>query len=400
MPRLHLRKGGKAVETLIEMFDQRPVENILATEVFRPARTVFLCPPEVAEQREAERRIREYIRHRGIQTQLEFLTVGRYDADAIRQALKKVAHRYQGCVLDVTGGSDAALFASGMVCAETGLPAFTFSRKTKRFYNIQNAPFAGDLPCEVVFQIEDYFKMAGGDMRPGRINREALQKYSTKIPAFFEIYLNHKRDWQQLVAYMQRASYTPKNTSVSLNVRAPFTVKGERGIVSAPVALLTALADLGFLLHLQILGNTEVRFSFPDSEVRTWLRDVGAVLELYVYQTCVNLGVFDDVRASVVVDWENGEKRDAVTNEIDVMTSKGIIPLFISCKTNRLTTEALNELAILRDRFGGKLSRAAIVTTQYCRAVTRHRADQLDITVIDIDDLKAGRLGELLSPRR
>lgn len=386
------------MKTLIEMFDLRPVENILATEVFRPLRTVFLCPPEVAEQKEAERRIREYIRHRKIQTELEFLSVGRYDADAIRQAIKSVAERYPDCVLDVTGGSDAALFASGMVCCETGLPAFTFSRKTKRFYNIQNAPFAADLPCQVVFSIEDYFKMAGGEMRQGRLSTKAMERYSREIPAFFAIYLAHKREWQQLVSYMQRVSYAPKNSPVALEVNAPLSVKGERGLVSAPRELLRELSKIGFLLDLCI-ENDRVSFRFPDSEVRGWLRDVGAVLELYVYQTCKDMAVFDEVRASVVVDWKEGEQRDAVTNEIDVVTSKGIIPLFISCKTNRLNTEALNELAILRDRFGGKLSRAAIVTTQYCRAVTRHRADQLDITVIDIDDLKAGRLGELLSPR-
>ena len=32
------------MKTLIELYDERPIENILATEVFRPERTVFLCP--------------------------------------------------------------------------------------------------------------------------------------------------------------------------------------------------------------------------------------------------------------------------------------------------------------------------------------------------------------------
>ena len=37
------------MKTLIELYDERPLENILATEVFRPERTVFLAPPEIAE---------------------------------------------------------------------------------------------------------------------------------------------------------------------------------------------------------------------------------------------------------------------------------------------------------------------------------------------------------------
>ena len=46
-----------------------------------------------------------------------------------------------------------------------------------------------------------------------------------------------------------------------------------------------------------------------------------------------------------------------------------------------MRTEALNELAILRDRFGSGIARAAIVTAEPTRAVTRHRAEELGIDV-------------------
>ncbi|MEI3427885.1 MAG: hypothetical protein V8Q82_01325 [Christensenellales bacterium] len=68
------------------------------------------------------------------------------------------------------------------------------------------------------------------------------------------------------------------------------------------------------------IGRQEgVRFSFRDAQVRAWLRNVGSALELHIYQSCRALGVFDDVRTSVVVDWQGGDQPDAVTNEIDVM---------------------------------------------------------------------------------
>lgn len=74
----------------------------------------------------------------------------------------------------------------------------------------------------------------------------------------------------------------------------------------------------------------------------------------------------------------------------------GVIPLFVSCKTCDIRTEALNELAILRDRFGGKGAKAAIVTTERCNAAARHRAAQLGIAVIDSEELKAGQLVQRL----
>ncbi|MEI3427884.1 MAG: hypothetical protein V8Q82_01320 [Christensenellales bacterium] len=64
-------------------------------------------------------------------------------------------------------------------------------------------------------------------------------------------------------------------------------------------------------------------------------------------------------------------------------------PIFISCKTCDVKTEALNELAILRDRFGGQIARAAIVTAERGRAPMRHRAMELGIDVIDLEDLRS-----------
>ena len=98
------------------------------------------------------------------------------------------------------------------------------------------------------------------------------------------------------------------------------------------------------------------------------------------------------MRTSAVVDWEGDNRQGNVTNEIDVMACRGVTPLFISCKTCDVRTEALNELAILRGRFGGGIARAAIVTAENGSAIMRRRAAELDINVIDLKDLRAGTI--------
>jgi hypothetical protein len=55
-----------------------------------------------------------------------------------------------------------------------------------------------------------------------------------------------------------------------------------------------------------------------------------------------------------------------------------------------IRTDALNELAILRDRFGGDMARAAIVSAEPAGAAARNRAAELNIRVIDLNDLKKG----------
>ncbi|MBE6754748.1 MAG: DUF1887 family protein [Ruminococcaceae bacterium] len=386
------------MKTLIELYDERPVENVLATEMFRPERTVFLCPAEIAQNKNVHEKLRAYMKHRGLDSELVFLECSQYNTAKIERQLAGVVEKYPECVLDITGGTDAALFAGGLLCARSDMPVFTYSRRQNSFFNIHNAPFAEGVKCDVRYDVSSCFMMAGGALRSGRFDNSILSGYMDDIDQFFAIYMDNKSQWTRFVSYMQKASQTDRDSDyIPLEVSAPYTVKGDRGSrISAPEKVLEDVERLGFIKDLYIKTGSSVSFTFRDLNVRKWLRDVGSVLELYVYKVCRDTGLFCDVQTSAIVDWEGDGKQDNVTNEIDVMAVRGIVPLFISCKTCAVDTEALNELAILRDRFGGEIAKAAIVTTQSCRLVTAHRADELGITVIELDDLRKGRIGDII----
>lgn len=381
------------MKTLIELYDERPLENVLSTEVFRPERTVYICPSRVADSEKVRQKLRDYFRHRGVECELAFLAANMFSADSVLGQLKYAVGRWEDCVLDITGGTDAALFAGGLLCAERDIPVFTYSRRKNSFFVIRGTAFEGSKPCDVRYSVEDCFVMAGGSMRRGRVDNEQLSRYLDVIDPMFELYMAHRRDWNRIVNYMQRASYTPADGRVTLGVSCPYVLKGERGQrIEADVPALRDMERVGLIRGLSADKTDGVRFTFADRQIRTWLRDVGSVLELYVYKACVDTELFQDVRTSAVVDWEGDNKQGNVTNEIDVMACRGVTPLFISCKTCDVKTEALNELAILRDRFGGGIARAAIVTAENGSAIMRRRAAELNINVIDLKDLRAGTI--------
>ena len=385
------------MRTLIELYDERPLENVLGVEVFRPRRVVYVCPENVAGDKRVHRQLKEYFRHRGMEPELSFVRTDVYDSESVLRRLRSITEEDADCAIDITGGTDAVLFAAGLLSAERPVPVFTYSRKRNRFYNIRNASFASDLPCDVRFSVEDCFRMAGGSMRTGRVDNRILDRYMDDYDPFFRLYLEHRRDWTRIVTYFQRVSQTAPDAPIPLEVFGPYEVKGERAArIQAPEKALADLEKLGFLLDLQITRGERVSFRFRDQQIRTWLRDVGSVLELYTYKACLDTGLFDDVRTSAVVDWEENKKDNAVSNELDVMATRGITPVFISCKTCDVKTEALNELAVLRDRFGGQIARAAIVTAERGRTVMRNRASELNIQVIDLNDLQAGRIQKRL----
>lgn len=384
------------MKTLIELYDERPLENVLSTEMFRPERTVFICPPEIAANQTLHAQLRRYFQHRGVDSECIFVGTSLLDAEAVAKCLREVTKHYPECALDIAGGTDAALFAGGLLCAGTDIPVFTYSRKRNTFFDIRNAAFARDVPCHVQFLVEDWFLMAGGSMRMGRVDNAVLHGYMELIDPMFRLYLRFRREWPRIVTYMQRVSQRPEGSG-SLQAQGAYTVKAEHGgRVSANEEALHAMERAG-LIHDVVVKEDGVRFAFRDEQVRTWLRDVGSALELYVYKACLDLGVFNDVRTSAVVDWqEGGAASERVSNELDVVATCGVKPVFISCKTCDVKTEALNELAILRDRFGGQIARAAIVTAEPGRAPMRHRAMELGIDVIDRDDLEGTTLQKRL----
>ena len=104
-----------------------------------------------------------------------------------------------------------------------------------------------------------------------------------------------------------------------LDAQGSRTGKADHGRVTADEGLLRALSQAGLILDLECSSET-VSFRYPDETVRFWLRDMGSALELHLFRACLAAGCFDDVVLSAVVSWNaDDKKRDAVTNEIDVL---------------------------------------------------------------------------------
>ena len=381
------------MNTLIELYDERAIENILAPDMFHPRRIIYLCPREVLRDHTRQQRLAAFYRKRGWEPELIFVGTSLFEADRILRQLFTIEEKYPDCAIDVTGGSDAALFAAGMFAARKGVPAFTYSRRKNRFYDISGADFADDLYCDLTYSIEDFFLMAGGTLLPGRVDNHILSQYLPYFDPFFSCFLRFRHEWPTIISYIQRISPAEYGQIPPLDITGSYTVKGERGSRnSANEDALQELAQIGFIQDLTIIPDQQVSFRFRDVHTRAWLRDVGSVLELYTYKACVDAAIFHDVISSAVVRWDDVLGHGSVLNEIDVMAARGVIPLFLSCKACDIKTEALNELAILRDRFGGKGAKAVIVTTESCNAAARHRAAQLGIAVIDLEELKTGQL--------
>ena len=377
------------MNTLIKLYGERATENVIGPETFKPKHIIYMCPPEIAEDKSKLATLKRFFEHRGYFPDIEFAEISFYKTDKILQQLRKARENYPDLAVDVTGGTDAALIAAGMFSSETDSPIFTYSRKKNCFYDINHAGFADGTHCTLIYNVSDFFMMTGGVMAEGRVDNSKLKHYTGKLEPFFKIFLKYKKDWANQIAFIQKISKGEKKDNASLSVSGDFYQKTEKnGKVPCNTGFFNDLQKIGFIKNLDIVDGQKVSFKFLDHRVRMWLRDVGSVLELYMYKMCVSSGIFNDVINSAVVNWDYTMGERGISNEIDVVCARGVVPLFVSCKTCDIKTVALNELAILKDRFGGKGAKACVVTTEHCNALARHRASQLGIAVIDIEELE------------
>lgn len=372
--------------TLIELFDDVPVLNTFAQDTLCCERVVFIGTQELARSKTL---LRKYFSKRGA-PELIFKTIPRMDCDEVYAAIQEIITAYPDSMLDLTGGSDEAVFAAGRLSAVSDIPFISSDIENMCVRGVYNS---GE---KAVFShgytINDIIELAGGTIRGfGHFDLgSAYKKVYRHIDAMQKILLDYHDCWYRQVRYFQNVLRANAHDRISV----PF----EAGECRCSREIMTRLYEDGLLSHLEFSENT-VKFSFCDDTVRRLICDVGVWLELYVYKTVRECGAFSDCGISVVLDWDGVKEKYDVVNEVDVMACRGAKALFISCKTGPVSVEAVNEINVLCSHFGGGYSRAVIVTTTRMsqdNLCTYKRAAELGVGVIELDDLIAGDLEQIL----
>lgn len=100
--------------------------------------------------------------------------------------------------------------------------------------------------------------------------------------------------------------------------------------------------DYGMTLVKDVMiTNATVSFRFVNEAMPIFFEKLGSPLETFVYRAALSANAFDDVDTSFEFRWED----DAVSNELDVVVTKGLTATIISCKnTAQASREHLYEL--------------------------------------------------------
>lgn len=390
-------KGQKSLNkrrVLIEFFDKEPIKNVLGSCIFEPELVVFLCDKRDLKQVK-ESAVYRLFRRRKLKTKVRFYYMEASDPQEIVRVMDAVARDYPGCVFDFSGGRDLALLMAGSYLATKPIQGYYIDYTQGKFVDLRGCQALEKKFSMPVFSAEDIFALTGatvhgyGHFQPSDLTPE----FEEDALHVWEIVQENTRAWGGFVAWIQACC--ARQPSTATLVPCPLHFLAEPHGVKYNPAILDRLLEKGILTRYT-LDKREAVIEFKSLLMKKCLMNQGIWLELYCYVVSRRAGFFDDVRTSLVIDWDGMEgKPDTTKNEVDVFLVRGVRPVFVSCKMSTPVPLALAEIKLLSLKFGGPGSRTVLLTAGTLgpeHKALQNRAQDLGIELLDMAVMNKGRL--------
>jgi len=381
------------MKILIEFYDMdEPLLNLISALVLRPDIVVFMGNEKIRKQK-YQRPLQKALNIAGIHAELKFVPVRMQDYQMVFECMESVLDQYvqDHCIIDVVGGNDLLLLAAGQCCADRDIDIINHRIGENSLIWLRGKNAGNKMSYDIHMDVSQAITLAGGELlRHGHVNPKDLDAgLLNTILNVFNVYNRNRHKWPYFVKYLQQLGNPDYWVTDETDIRAPKRIFCGGQALYVDLGILSELAEAGAIEDIRV-NSTECAFRFTSGTLEAYLKDVGIWLELYLYAMMLKSKQFDSVEINAVVSWDDDDEKTDTINEIDLIATKDTGKIFISCKTAIPDNAALNEIATLTRRFGGKYARAALATM--CDLKTEapavfRRAIEMGISVIDADDL-------------
>lgn len=383
--------------TYVELFDKTSVRNICSCLAGEPERVIFVGD-NAKLMKKCIARYRELFLQRGRDIDFSYRTVNRNDVDSIIDALSRIVEENGDCVFDLDGGEDTMLMAAGMVYERY----WDKNIKLQRVNVASNTVSVGTTEERHIsgLSVAEHISIYGGDvvfddkMAEGTHRWDYTDDFCRDIDAMWDICRKDVSFWNREIKDLQVLEKHRVPSKDDLYTKVSFRSL-ERPV---EVGIMNELISSGLITDYENDGEY-ISYRYKDHQVKRCLVKAGQALEMKIYSVAKSVldskgePVYDDVMNGVCIDWdggaaERGESVD-VENEIDVMMTKGAVPVFISCKNGQIDVNELYKLNTVAQRFGGDYAKKVLVATALERnggefaSFFRDRALDMGIRVLD-----------------
>lgn len=416
--------------TIVELFDEKPINNIVGTLAFEPDKVIYVGGYS-KKQFDSKKLpvLKKYLNEKGYNAlNIEFVQVR-------RDSLKDIIDKFEGIYstnseckfhVEVTGGEDLILIGLGVLCQrhpEIELYQISSKLRTIRSFSL-SADDGRKLDIECRNTVEENLLLHGASIISA--NGDETFPGGYRFDADFVHDINIM--WEICCRGIERTvcSSAPNSWNkvtmmlASLDAENPdredqnfLRIDAERFKKEYMAGIYgTLFYDyICYFVRCDLLDcciESEYAYiNFKNDQVRMCLTKAGLILELKTYFICKKLidSTDGDCLTSVTIDWDGDENLASTikylynlddpdstidtTNEIDILATCGLIPYFISCKNGKFTSEELYKLYSVGEQFGKGYCQKIIETTDLNHAlgdaknVILQRAVDIGIQIIE-----------------
>ena len=377
----------------IEFLDYEPIENVISSLHFKFDKTIFFGFSDVIEERKEATKnfLKKYC---GVK-EVSFVTLPEYQLDSILSIMRNVVeqelNRKNDVFFEVTGGESLILIAFGMLAESFRAPMHSFDIETQKLIELNRenvTPISEVAPRQnLKMNLDMFIEMQGGKINyrhhKGSKNLEDPE-FEKQIEALWEVSSKYGEKWNFYADFLRRCCGPDEALKVDITGKEVLAAYRKIRHFQSIRELGKILGDCAATGVFEDFVHTKDRLSFKykDEKIKDILWDAGSILEMHTFME--ERKNSDDCMVGVHLDWDgiiyNHSLKDTL-NEIDVLSLKGVIPTFISCKNGSVNQMALYELKTVADRFGGKYARKVIAAPQGLNEPHSLRAKAMDIEV-------------------
>ena len=381
----------------IEFLGNEPVENVITCMNYKVDKVLFFGYQEVIEvqKKSTEEFLDKYC---GVQN-VVFHGVSHDDLQSVLKVMRREIEREKSqknsLYFDITGGESLILVAFGMLAKEFETPIHQYDVCRNKLIELEEGAkrsISKDVPAQQIkFNLDNYIKLRGGLVNY-RLHKDVKEvdtpEFAEDVEKLWKVAVKHWNFWNPLSGFLRSYMVPDENLCVdekeSAVLRGLAESKTQLKKIKKLDEIIGDLAAVGMVSYVD-RSKGRYRFSFKNQFVKDCLWDGGSILELYTYQK--ERTASDDCGVGIHIDWDgviHPWGKD-VLNEIDVLSIKDNIPVFLSCKSGKMGAQqslhALYELETVARRFGGKYAKKVLVTAKVLGDVYMERAEEMGIEI-------------------
>lgn len=383
---------------LFEFLDRMSIENVITCLHYRFDKVIFFGYQEIIE-REKEKTERFLKKYCGVKKAV-YHAASHDNLESIVSSMSKEIEyelaEHNKLFFDLTGGEDLVLVAFGVLTKKYSTPMHKYDIQKDKLIDLSEDR-ARCLSAVVEEQnidmtLDMYIELQGGkinhDMQKS-VKSDSNEDFRNDTARIWQVAKRNLEYWNPFSEFMRNHMEPDSNLQVSVSkstiLDALAHSKSKLKSKDKFEQMIKKLAAIKVLLDVDMSQNT-YQFRFKNGKIKECIWDGGSILELHTFQT--EKLVSDECLVGVHIDWDGIIHENAgndVLNEIDVLSRKGNVVTFVSCKTGRMGSEqalhALYELQTVAKRFGDKYSKKVLVTARPLGDVYMERAEEMDIEV-------------------